>query len=80
MPTPEGARRCLERAWRGISDAPGGAEVASRGIFLPYTLRYALRRLGWERVGRVLPAAVSLPLPVGALESTARRGAGEERP
>lgn len=77
MPSPEGARRCLERAWSSLQGAPGGVEIASRPIFLPYTLRYVLRRFGMEKLGRLMPAALHLPLPVGALESVARRRAGE---
>jgi SAM-dependent methyltransferase len=69
LPTPQGARRCLERA------APGCA-AASRPMLLTYTVRYVLRRFGLERLGRLVPAAIGIPLPAGALETTMRRPSG----
>jgi len=72
LPTPEGARRCLEREARQRDSI-----IVSRPILLPYSLRYVLRRFGLERLGRLVPMAVRFPMPVGALETTvriARRG------
>lgn len=71
MPSPDGARRCLEREWKREGGRPE-VSIVSRPILLPYSLRYALRRFGMERIGRRVPMAIHFPMPVGALETTVR--------
>jgi hypothetical protein len=75
MPSPEGARRCLEREW-SRQESTDEARIVSRPLMLPYTLRYVFRRLGLDWVGRRIPAALRFPMPVGALETTLERRPG----
>lgn len=72
MPTKAGAVRCVQREWHALR---GGEpiDVSSNGLMLPYTLRYLMRRLGIDVVGRMLPIGLSFPLPIGALETVAIR-------
>jgi SAM-dependent methyltransferase len=75
MPTPEGARLCLEREWERQGPADG-ATIESNSLMLPYTLRYVFRRLGLDWIGRRIPSALRFPMPVGALETVLERRPG----
>lgn len=71
MPTIKGARECLLRQWREVN----GASVAPPTIncdtlWLPYTIRYTLQRIGLGVLGRLIPAGLAAPLPTGVLEAT----------
>lgn len=70
MPSLMGARRCIQRQWALIHGVDQRANINVRPVMLPYTLRYLLRRLGIEQVGKLMPPGLSVPLPVGALEAT----------
>lgn len=70
IPTPSGAMHCLQREWRMFQESSHQAHIRARPMMLPYTIRYVLRRLGADIVGKWLPAGWSLPLPAGALEAT----------
>ena len=72
MPTKSGATRCVEREWQALSGNEP-INISSRGLMLPYTLRYLMRRLGIDIIGRKLPTGLSFPLPIGALETVAIR-------
>ena len=74
MPTKSGAIHCVEREWQSLNEGEL-ISVSSSGLMLPYTLRYLLRRLGIDMVGRILPVGLSFPLPIGALETVAIRSA-----
>lgn len=72
MPTKVGAIRCVRREWHAVHGSEP-IDVSSHGLMLPYTLRYLMRRLGVDLVGRILPIGLSFPLPIGALETVANR-------
>lgn len=78
MPTPTGAASCLQRAWHLLHGHEERVSISVRPLMLPYTLRYVLRRLGADAAGRMLPVGWSVPLPVGALESSVVRQATPE--
>lgn len=70
IPTPFGAKQCLQREWNSLQKTDEHVNIHARPLMLPYTLRYVMRRLGANSAGRMLPVGFSLPLPVGALETT----------
>lgn len=72
IPTAAGARACLARQWRDLHGQGPVPWIRSRALALPYTFRYVFRRLGWDRIGRLLPVSLGMPLPVGALEAVLR--------
>ena len=74
IPTRKGAVCCLRREWNILGNKEA-VSVSARGLMLPYTLRYLMRRLGADVVGRMLPAGLSLPLSIGVLEANAIRSA-----
>jgi hypothetical protein len=39
----------------------------------PYTLGYFLKRLGLNTLAQIVPKGLSLPMPVGGLETIAKR-------
>lgn len=77
MPTKKGAVRCVQREWN-LLHGDESIDVFSQGKMLPYTVRYLMRRLGVDAIGRMLPIGLSFPLPVGALETVAIRTAVNE--
>lgn len=68
MPTCTGAVMNLRHAW-GAAGLGGVPDVRCVSLWLPYTLRYVARRLGFHAVGRWLPAGLTAPVPAGALEA-----------
>lgn len=74
MPTPEGARTCLKRQWIAAGHAAPQARISAKPVMLPYTLRYVLRRFGVNLAGRMIPPALHVPLPAGALEAALSTG------
>jgi SAM-dependent methyltransferase len=71
MPTPAGAKRCLDREGRAF----GVVRVEAHAMWIPYTIRYTLRRFGMHALGKLVPASMAVPLPAGVLEAMAWRGA-----
>jgi hypothetical protein len=74
MPTLEGARTCLKRQWIAAGHAAPQATISAKPIMLPYTLRYVFRRFGVDFAGRMIPPALHVPLPAGALEAALSAG------
>jgi 2-polyprenyl-3-methyl-5-hydroxy-6-metoxy-1,4-benzoquinol methylase len=70
MPTPSGAVHCLQREWRLLGRSNNQVSIQAKALMLPYTLRYVMRRLGADKIGRVLPRGWGFSLPSGVLEST----------
>lgn len=68
IPTPRGAVRCVQREWQSLQNKDSQIKVHSQAVLMSYTLRYVMRRLGIDKIGRMLPPGLSLPLPSGALE------------
>jgi SAM-dependent methyltransferase len=66
VPTRKGARICIARAMAECGIA--GQEFV-RPVGVPYPLAYVAGYLGLRRLGKLLHAVPSLPLPVGALEA-----------
>jgi len=68
MPSIQGARACLNRAWTTVSGADADVRIDVRPTMLPYTIRYVARRLRIPG-GRFIPKAWRIPFPAGALEA-----------
>jgi hypothetical protein len=68
MPSPRGAEICLRRSFAAAKLTP--AHVAARPMLLTYSLFYAANRLGLP-FARLIPRALRIPMPAGALESFA---------
>ncbi len=68
MPSPRGAEICLRRVFAdaGLTSA----HVAARPMLLVYSLFYTANRLGLPFAG-LIPRALRIPMPAGALESVA---------
>lgn len=69
MPTARGARACLGRQWAAVHPNAPEPVIHSGPLALPYSLRYVLRRFGFDRLGKLVPPRLGLPLPAGALET-----------
>lgn len=68
IPTPLGATHCLQREWK-LLHGDKIPYIKVRGMTLPYTFRYVLRRLGFEKWGMLIPPGWNLPFPAGVLEA-----------
>jgi hypothetical protein len=68
MPSPPGAAICLRRSFDTAKVT--AACLAARPILLAYSLFYTANRLGLP-FARLIPRALRIPMPAGALESVA---------
>ena len=73
IPTRVGASKCLENSWKKVCTTTEKLKINSHGVMLPYTIGYLFKRLGLDRLGQLIPKGLTVPMPLGALETVAKR-------
>jgi len=73
IPTKIGAKKIIYREWEKIHLNEKMIKVTSKSVMFPYTIGYFLKRLGLNNLSRLVPKGLSLPMPVGGLETIAKR-------
>ena len=73
IPTKIGAKKIIYREWEKLHLNARKIEVTSKSVMFPYTIGYFLKRLGLNTLSRLVPKGLSLPMPVGGLETIAKR-------
>jgi 2-polyprenyl-3-methyl-5-hydroxy-6-metoxy-1,4-benzoquinol methylase len=68
MPSPRGSEICLRRSFAAANLT--AAHIEARPLLLVYSLFYTANRLGLP-FARLIPRALRVPMPAGALESVA---------
>lgn len=74
MPTPKGARLCLRRELEKIEGHSCSAVVVTHPLLLRYSVRFALAKLAMSRLARMVPSALYVRAPTGAMETIVRLG------
>jgi len=69
MPTPRGARLCLQREVSITRGPEVRVQILTRPILISYSLRYVFTKFGMPSLARLMPRSASCRLPSGAMES-----------
>jgi SAM-dependent methyltransferase len=69
MPSLEGARLCLKRELGKLHGAGAAAAVMARGLPIRYSVRYALAKLTMPKLAKIVPPALYIHVPSGAMEA-----------
>ena len=72
VPTLVGADMCVRRAGHEIGYSDRQFEVRSRPIWVGYSVSYLLQVLRLKPLARLMPVALTAPLPTGVLSTTVK--------
>jgi SAM-dependent methyltransferase len=73
IPTKVGASKCIQNSWDKIPGNNGKLVINSYAVMLPYTIGYLFKRLGLNKIGQLIPKGITIPMPLGALETVSQR-------
>ena len=69
MPTPKGARLCLQRELVAINGTEVRSVIAARPVLIRYSLRFVFAKFEMPRIASLIPKSWYAYLPSGAMES-----------